>query len=160
MKRYSLVYFSLCVFILIFLASCNVFPFGSPTETPSIVIQAQKRWESQSITSYRIVLECFENFGGLHNTQRTVTVKDKKVTETSCKDNQCPSFALADVYTIDDLFLLVQQPTSTAGEMKQGQCRMINYNTEYGFPEKIAVDCPNIEDDDYTIRVVLFEVLK
>lgn len=141
----------------------------SPSATPTLagpINQAKQQWASQGITRYRIVLKFFENFLNQLETQREVIVVDGQVTSAACLLEKCPAFVLKEVFTIEDLFavaqgaLLRQLDPNLSPKAFEHCLSRLTFDTTYGFPNEISIDCPNWYDEDHSITVVSFEALK
>ncbi len=118
----------------------------------------QEKWKSHNVKDYHIRMSFYENFANRRSTAREVTVKNGSIVSSTCVNANCPAFALRDINTIDDLFRLADSLTSSSEGYRCIQ--QLNYDSKYGFPNQIAVDCPNYFDDDYKVSVSLFEELK
>jgi hypothetical protein len=134
----------------------------SPSFTRQID-KAQEKWDAQGITDYHIVIKFHENFANNIETQREVTVRSGTVTESSCISGRCPEFVLADVYTVDDLFLVARGSTLASMDMldEYKDCvQSLEFDETYGFPGSMRIDCPLALDEEHSFQVVSFEVLK
>ncbi len=147
--------FASCLVVLLVIAGCG-------TKLTRQVDQAKQKWESQGIAHYRIVMQFYEAFARGLETQRTVTVVNGQVSDSSCLTDRCPAFALVDVYTVEDLFAVARgSSVSVANARELDEClEQIEFDPVYGFPNLISLDCPAIADDEHSIRVVSFEVVK
>ena len=166
---------SLCVFLVLFgcapLASNDVQDVTAqvtaiPTPVPtSIYVEqidhAEQLWKSQNITSYRIKLSLYENFGGLHDSVRAIEVRNGKVTTPPCQSEDCPAFVLKDIQTVDNLFSVARGGTLPEEDSSLDEClHDLAFDSVYGFPTSISIDCPQSSDEENSIKVISFEVLK
>lgn len=123
------------------------------------ISKAIGKWESLDINDYHIERVFYEAFVAGLTTRREVTVSSGQVVESSCQLNECPAFVLANVETVDDLFWVAKGGSildGTLSECLQG----IIFDSRYGFPNFVSIDCPLVYDDDNTVTVVKFEVIK
>jgi len=122
---------------------------------------ARRRWDSLEIKNYHIVIKFYENFANGIETQRDVIVKNGQVVSSSCASNQCPTFVLAKVYTVDDLFSIAQGSTiADIGEEYNYCVQGLEFDWLYGFPKSMNVDCPRDADEEHSFQVISFEPLK
>jgi hypothetical protein len=119
-------------------------------------------WESQEIADCHIVMSFYEAFAVGLKTQREVTVRNGQITESSCLADECPAFVLVDVYTVEDLFAVAQGsslPRVAPDELDE--CiKSIEFDAVYGFPVSMSFDCPSMLDEEHSVRVESFEVVK
>lgn len=127
------------------------------------VNQAKQKWLRQGITDYRIALKFYENFMNDYKSQREVIVRGGRVISFLCPRDRCPILMLKDVFTVDDLFDVAQGSSVHAYEAtgKPELCiRRVRYDATYGFPTLLAFHCPYWYDDEHSVEVLSFEVLK
>ena len=122
---------------------------------------ARRRWDSLGIKNYHIVIKFYENFANGLETQRDVTVRNGRAVNSSCVSNLCPSFILANVYTVDDLFSVAQGSTiANLGEEYNYCVQRLEIDWVYGFPKSMNIDCPRDADEEHSFQVISFEPLK
>ena len=123
--------------------------------------QAEQLWKSQNITSYRIKLSLYENFGGLHDSVRAIEVHNGRVTTPPCQSEGCPAFVLKDIQTVNNLFWVAKGGTLPEKNSILDEClKELTFDSTYGFPTSISIDCPQDSDEENSIKVISFEVLK
>lgn len=123
--------------------------------------KAEELWGAQNITSYRVTLSFHENFGGIHNTERTVEVSDGKIVASSCPSDNCPIFVLKNIQTVDDLFGMAKGGTIPDKNAKLDECiKNLAFDATYGLPTSVSIDCPYHSDEEHSVQVISFEVLK
>jgi hypothetical protein len=106
-------------------------------------------------------LSFYENFGGIHNSERIVEVHEGKIISSACPSDNCPVFVLRNIQTIGDLFEMAKGSTLIAEVGSINDClKDIAFDTTYGFPTNISIDCPQQSDEENSIKVISFEVLK
>lgn len=137
-------------FLILWITGCGI---PTPSAYTQRVNQARQQWQAHGITNYRIVLSYYESFTAGRKSQREVVVKQDKVARSSCNNNLCPAYALANVYTVDDLFGKVYA-------IPEKCAKHLTFDAAYGFPNSASVDCPDMIDDEHSVKVVSFEVLK
>jgi hypothetical protein len=106
-------------------------------------------------------LRFYENFGGIHNTERTIEVRNGKNITSSCPSGNCPIFVLVNIQKVDDPFGMVKGGTLPDKTANLDECiKMLAFNVTYGFPRSISIDCPEHSDEENSVKVISFEVLK
>lgn len=152
MKR---VLFTVIIFCLLLLTAAGCAPANAN--------RAEKRWQSQGISSY--VIEVSHANSIWHYQRHVITVEDGKVTDFSAScatssvenamDKECAveDFNPAD-YTVPGLFYLVRdlvasQPTNSL---------TIEYDPVYGYPARIIFDLPEVLDEDQSWVVEDFQL--
>jgi hypothetical protein len=125
------------------------------------ISKAEQLWKSKGITSYRVTLSFYENFGGIHNTERTIDVRNGKITASSCPSDNCPVFVLKNIQTVDNLFWMAKGGTLPDNNSNLDEClKNLVFDPTYGFPTSISIDCPEYSDEENSIKVTGFEILK
>lgn len=147
--------FVFSLLILSIISGCTPYKYSEEID------RARKSWQAQKIEHYQIHIEFYESFGQGLSTERDVVVNDGKLVKTQCSSSGCPAFALSNIFTVDDLFKAAEGGTTVGGGGSINECMQnISFDIKYGFPNSISVDCPNVIDDEHSLQVTSFEVLK
>jgi len=128
----------------------------------------ENKWKMLGIESYHIVLKFYEAFAAGLETQRDVTVKNDQMVSSFCVSNNCPAFVYTNVNTVDDLFAVARGSTlpnfgsnTPDDQLSLGEClKAISFDTTYGFPTYVSIDCPEVFDEENSVEVISFEVIK
>jgi hypothetical protein len=126
---------------------------------PGQVDREQEKWKRLGIGDYQITIMFYENFANGIETQREVTVEDGQVVDASCVSDKCPAFALADIYTVDDLFAVARGSTLASLGMLDDykDCvQDLEFDETFGFPKSMRIDCPDAADEEHTFQVISF----
>lgn len=135
------------------------------------IVNARQQWDTLEIDDYTISIRFYENFANGITTQRNVSVKDGQVESSTCLGNKCPLFVLTEIFTIDDLFDVAEGATIKTlfasdedpdGLFEQySECvNQLSFDSTYGFPKIMSVDCPNSADEEHSFTVLSFEISK
>jgi len=157
----------------------KVYPTATITTTPLPATMTAKfikqvdteenKWNTLGIASYHIVFKFYEAFVAGLETQRDVIVKNHQVVSSFCVSNNCPAFVYTNVNTVGDLFAVARGstlPTNLEGNppddrLSLGEClQAISFDTTYGFPKHVSIDCPEVFDEENSVDVISFEVIK
>lgn len=141
--------------ILLFIVLFLMTGCGSSSQ----VDREQKKWKGLGIEDYRITILLYENFANNIQTQREVTVQNGQVVDSSCVADKCPLFALANVYTVDDLFAVARGSTLDTLGMSHDYdvcVKDLVFEGTYGFPRSMSVDCPDAVDEEHSFQVISF----
>ena len=124
--------------------------------------QAEKKWQDRGVTSYTIEVRDIHSIW--HAQIQKITVRDGKVVESSGDCLRAPVDGQAckvedfdpNMYTVPGLFALARN------QMKGQEAKWtkITYNADFGYPESIGYDDPQIMDEDWGVIVSKFEMLK
>jgi hypothetical protein len=135
------------------LGACGESPTTTLSDDPDVVelIDHRNDWAERGLDSYRLTVEtqCFCPVE--LNQPRTITVEHGEVTA----EDPVPAVDLPDrIMTVDDLFNVAQEALHDADQAE------IDYDPEYEFPARIAVDqVSEAIDDEVTYVVTGFEVV-
>jgi hypothetical protein len=123
----------------------------------SQVDREQDKWRRLGIEDYQITILFYENFANNIQTQREVTVENGQVLDSSCVSDKCPLFALADIYTVDDLFAVARGSTLAGMLDDDEDCvQDLEFDETYGFPKSMRIDCPGAADEEHSFQVISF----
>lgn len=125
------------------------------------VDRAELKWKQPSVSSYRIeVLE-----GSIWHAQtHTITIRNNQVVESSAdcvpapaEGGKCTVEAFdPDTFTVPGLFGTARTRTTS----EQAKWMKITFDPTYGYPSQISYNNPDILDEEWSMRVTAFEVLK
>jgi len=124
--------------------------------------QAEKKWKDRGVTNYTIEVRDIHSIW--HAQIQKITVRDGKVVESSADCLRAPVDGQAckledfdpNMYTVPGLFSLAHSQMKS----QEAKWTKITYNQDYGYPESIGYDDPQIMDEDWGVIVSRFEVLK
>ena len=143
--------FIVALFVVLFLITgCS---------SSSQVDREQEKWKRLGIEDYKIKILFYENFANSIQTQREVTVKNGQVVDSACVADKCPLFALASIYTVDDLFAVARGSTTESLGMLDAykDCvQELEFEETYGFPKSMRIDCPGAVDEEHSFQVISF----
>lgn len=142
------------LFLLLFaLTSCN---------SGSSVDEAERQWQDQNITSYKI--EVLEIRSIWHVQYQTITVENGVITAQTARCTPAPfegqtcevqPFNPED-FTVPGLFAKARAVTAT----ENADYLTIRYDTTSFYPMQISFNDPEIVDEDWSWAVTSFELIK
>lgn len=124
--------------------------------------QAEQRWAEQTITDYRLELLVVRSIW--HAQTHHLTVRDNQVIESEASCVPAPmEFGACEVevyaaesYTIPALFNFARSQL----ESQQAEWLNVTYDPAYSYPSHISYNHPEILDEDWSWRVMSFELLE
>ncbi len=124
--------------------------------------RAEQAWASQGITSYRIEVREVKSIW--HAQTYTLTVEDSQITDVQASCIPAPSESgtcevqayEAEDYLVPGLFSRVRSELQGS----QAEWVKITYDPTYGFPSAISFDDPKVLDEDWSLGVTSFEVIR
>ena len=124
--------------------------------------QAELKWQQQLVASYRI--EVLEVRSIWHAQTNKITIRNNQVVEYTgdcvpapAEGGKCSIEAFdPDTYTVPGLF----GKARTHSTEEKAKWMKITFDSTYGYPSQISYDNPDILDEDWSVRVTAFEVLK
>jgi hypothetical protein len=133
------------------------------TPSPSRKIdQAERKWQDQDITSYRIAVLHVQSIW--HAQTNTITVREGEVVEVTGICIPAPfEGGSCTVEEVDPAEYLVPGLFETARRLVEHQpaeAVEITFDESYGFPKAISFNLPDVVDEDNYWEVKSFEVLE
>ena len=123
--------------------------------------EAQRKWNAQGIRHYRIKVQHIESIW--HLQEYEMEVEGNEITH-SAKCSPAPAEGgTCDVNAYDPTEYTVEGLFETAEILLNGnyfKWVTVGYDEAYGFPSLIAVDDPDILDEDSAWKVLEFEVIE
>ena len=119
--------------------------------------QAERRWQAQAVTSYHIAGQQIA-FGPGYTYELTVrngSIVDQACHEQIGRTNWCQTNFKPEQYTIPSLFAFARSQA-----LDTQRKTTITFDKVYGYPTRIFSDIPEAVDDEVTLLVTAFEVLK
>jgi hypothetical protein len=136
---------------------------GAPgaTATPSVE-QWEQVWQEQAITAYRIEVLVVRSVW--HAQTHQLTIQKGQVESATATCIPAPTEAgncevedfNVDDYTVTGLFREAQAQTQS----EYAAWVTITYDPTYGYPQQISYNHPEMYDEDWSWRVMAFEILK
>jgi hypothetical protein len=146
---------AITLFLVWLIAACGAAPLKQ-------LEQAEQTWTSQGITSYRI--EVREVRSIWHAQTYTIIVENNQITDAQAQCIPAPSESgTCEVQAYEAEDYLVPALFSRARSELQGPRAVsvkITYDPTYGFPSAISIDDPEALDDDWSLGVTSFEVIR
>jgi hypothetical protein len=143
-------------------SACSTLPMPSRSaadrdQLTGQIDQAEQRWQAQAITSYRIAGQQMA-FGPGYTYE--LTVRNGRIIDQACRErvgrtNWCQTNFKPEQYTIPGLFAFARSQVFDTQRKTT-----ITFDKVYGYPTRIFSDIPGAVDDELTVSVTAFEVLK
>ena len=134
--------------------------FTAACASNSALDQKERKWEAQEITHYRMKVHHMQSIWHLQVYE--IEYADGEISHTAtcmpapAEDGKCEvkDYDPA-AYTVEGLFETAHRML----ESKESKWATVAYNAEFGYPESITFDDPNLIDEDSAWIVVSFEAI-